>query len=474
MQKMFLIFILSSNLFSQSVPAGFKIEKILDLSRLDLAFDILPDGRILVATKDGQVKLYVNNQLREELLIELNDIFFIGESGLTGIAIDLDYPSEPYLYLFYSHIDSTNKVSRFTFKGDLSDSNSSNLVAENELVLLSVPNELSHHNGGTVRFGNDRTLYISTGDDGHPGLVQSLSTYNGKILRINRDGTVPSDNPVFPPFPSRYIKKKPELFAFGLRNPFRFSLNIHDELFIGDVGGQDKEELNISVGGENFGWPHFEGTKVNDSLSTLIKPDPLFPIFEYDHLVGNSSVIALMSYNKLGLNGFPDEFEDTFFYADLFADWIHYLKFDGNKWISREFGMDFFFPVDTKVSIDGSVYILELYSALKKIVYTESPTSINNNEADKKFILNQNYPNPFNPSTSIKYELAERANVNLEVYDISGGHVYTLVNQYQQAGSYSIQWDGNNKFHQTVASGIYFYRIRIGGFTQIRKMLFIK
>jgi len=469
---LFLILLLAGNLFSQTVPAEFDVEKILEICCNDLGFDILPDGRIIIINKFGKVKFYVNKKLRREFLNSTlpKNTFNKTESGLTGIALDPDYPVEPYLYLFYSHIDSTNRISRFTFKGDLTDVNSNNLLIEDELILLKIPFENDIHNGGTLRFGKDKTLYISYGDDHNRDIVQSLSNYNGKILRINRDGSVPIDNPKFP----GRRNKTPETFAFGLRNPFRFSLNVDDELFIGDVGKSAKEELSISVGGENFGWPFYEGTKINDSTTVLIKPNPLFPIFEYNHThPGNDAVIALLSYNRLSFGSFPEEFEDTYFYADFYKDWIRYLKFDGVNWKSNEFGTGFSFPVDAMLKQDGSIYILEYGVALSRIIYNNF-TSIDENEIPEKFSLNQNYPNPFNPSTTITYELAERANINLEIYDIVGGHVYTLVNQYQQAGSYSIQWDGSNKFHQMVASGVYFYRIRVGSFTEIRKMVFIK
>ena len=264
------------------MPEGFEIIKILELCCHDVGFDIIPDGRIIVINKFGEVKLFVNGELRKRFLAGIiDDIFPNTESGLTGIAIDPDYPSEPYLYLFYSHVDSTNRVSRFTLKGDLDDPDSDNLIAEDEFVLLTLPLENDEHNGGTLRFGEDKTLYISSGDDHLPELVQNLSTYNGKILRISRDGTIPPDNPTFLNQP---VDRKLEVFAIGLRNQFRFSLNLNDELFIGDVGGGAKEELDISNGGENYGWPRYEGTEDNDSLVILIEPAPLFPVFQYDHV----------------------------------------------------------------------------------------------------------------------------------------------------------------------------------------------
>jgi len=465
------ILILSNNLFSQTVPYGFEITKVLVLQDNDLGFDILPDGRIIVINKSREIKLFVNGELRNRHLIVLN-AFTNTESGLTGIAIDPDYPSEPYLYLFYSHKDSTNRISRFTFIGDLTNPNSDSLYVNNELVLLALPLNNDVHNGGTLRFGKDKTLYISYGDDEQSELVQSLSTYNGKILRINRDGTVPFNNPTFQNEPA---DKKPEIFAIGLRNPFRFSLDSNDGLFIGDVGRALREELNISIGGENFGWPKYEGTLEINPSTTLIEPVPLFPVFEYKHTGGLWAVIALLSYNKSDASGFPVEFDGVYFYADFFHGWIRYLRMEFGKWVSREFGTGFVMPVDAMLMQDGSIYILEFGTALSKIVYIRPDPIEGDIGMGKKLRLNKNFPNPFNPVTIISYELYGNANINIEVYDILGSHVRTLINnQYQQSGSYSIKWDGLNKLDQTVASGVYIYTINAGNFTQSRKMLFIK
>lgn len=455
------------NLFSQTVPAGFEIKKVLDLCCNDLGFDILPDGRIIIINKFGKVKFYVNAKLRREFLSStlLGNTFYKTESGLTGIAIDPDYPVAPYLYLFYSHIDSTNRISRFTFKGDLTDVNSNNLLIEDEFVLLKIPFENDIHNGGTLRFGKDKTLYISYGDDRNSRYVQDLTKLNGKILRINRDGTIP-DNPIFPNERIPNGLRRKEIFAFGLRNPFRFSLNINDEIFIGDVGENSKEELNISKGGENFGWPRYEGTKSNDSLAKLIDPRPLFPIFEYDHIhPGDNAVIALLSYNRFDSNGFPEEFDNTYFYADFFGDWIDYLKFDGYDWISKRFGTGFVLPVDAMLAQDGSIYILEFGRALSKITYTKLPIWIDV-EVIKEF---RNFPNPFNGTTTITYSLISSSFITLKIFNLLGGEVSILVDEFKPAGEYQTIFDASK-----LPTGIYFYVLKTESKVFRNKMLYIK
>jgi len=183
--------------------------------------------------------------------------------------------------------------------------------------------------------------------------------------------------------------------------------------------------------------------------------------------------VGLVSYNRnpIRLNNFPIEFDNTHFYADFFHDWIRYLRMEFGELVSREFGTGFIMPVDAMVGQDGSIYVLEYGTALSKITYIKPPIF---KDIDIKMQF-KNYPNPFNSSTTIYYELLENTNIHLGVYNVLGSHVRTLINQqYQQAGNYSIKWDGRDKLSQIVASGVYIYTINAGNFMQSRKMLFIK
>ena len=113
------------------------------------------------------------------------------------------------------------------------------------------------HHGGGLAFGPDGKLYISTGDNGDPPTVQSLTSHHGKILRVNKDGTIPSDNPFF----DGNGPNIDAIWARGLRNPYRFSFDsATGRMYIGDVGQNSIEEVNIGVAGANYGWPTCEGT----------------------------------------------------------------------------------------------------------------------------------------------------------------------------------------------------------------------
>ncbi|MCZ6703631.1 MAG: PQQ-dependent sugar dehydrogenase [Ignavibacteria bacterium] len=468
--KVIFVFFFTGSISAQIIlPEDFEAEKIVSFGLGgELGFAILDENRFIVISQFGKIEVVSKD--RRTRIYDLSDSLIVDrESGLLGIAIDPDFPSEPYIYLFYSHTDSSNRVSKFEISGDLNDLESHNLsvLFETEKILISLPFESDIHHSGTLRFAKDKTLYISFGDNRKEILVQNLTTYNGKILRIKRDGSVPEDNPEFPEEPNG---KKAEIFAIGFRNPFRFSIDRVGLLFIGDVGSHILEELNISTGGDNFGWPRFEGDSLRAPQNELIPPEPKFPIFAYNK-PPSRSVIALVAYHSNGKDRFPPEFIDTYFYADFFSDVepIYYLKFVEGKWQRNEFLFGISRPVDATIDRDGSLYILDRSKAIYKITYLRNPVHVDRYEKEKNidFI---NYPNPFNSVTNIFYRVTFSGFVTLKVYNITGELVETLINEVKQIGNYSVKFDASK-----LSTSIYFYRLQIDGrLLKTNKMLYIK
>ncbi|NIR52846.1 T9SS type A sorting domain-containing protein [candidate division KSB1 bacterium] len=475
---------------AQTLPEGFSVIGINESLDGDATgFALLPDEqRILVINyQKGEVKLITNGILKSQPLLTVPDLLFSSEQGLLGIAIDPDFPNSNYVYLFHTRKDSTNNVSRFTVEGDLADPNSDNLSIDvgSQQILIQMPDTLKFHNGGTLRFGNDKTLYISHGDDVHTDFIQNLTTLYGKILRINRDGSIPEDNPTFPSEPEG---KRGEIFAFGLRNPFRFSIDPEtQQLFIGDVGTTLFEELNLSSGGENFGYPRYEGFEVFRPEAELIPPDPVFPIFAYPQERGSSAVIALAAYRQKDFpndSSFPEEYDGTFFFADFFSGPIYNLRPDGEGgWTRIEFASGFTRPVDAALGSDGSLYILEFGRALKKIVFdpVTHVEDIPSAQRPEAFFLSQNHPNPFNLSTTIRFSLdardlgpAETRRATLTVYNISGNEVVTLLDEPLAPGIYARTWGGKNQQGKVVSTGLYIYNLRYGDLSQTKKMILQK
>ena len=459
--------------FSQQVPPGFTIEEVSgDLSRGSVGLALLPDGRILVIHhQSGRVELVVGDSLRMEPVLVLEDIVISSEQGLLGIAVDPDYPDSNYVYLFSTRSDSTNRVSRYTVEGQLEGATSFelNIDPSTERILFSAPDTTRFHNGGTLRFGRDKTLFMSFGDDAYAARVQSLENLNGKILRIHRDGSIPDDNPVYP---GESQHRRGEIFAMGLRNPFRFSIDpLWDRLFIGDVGTNLNEELNIAEGGENFGYPRYEGPDFFRENEALIEPLPTFPAYDYPHSSRGRSVIALFTYRQKNFPddaSFPEAYEGAHFFTDYFSDELKYLvEDDTGQGQVLTFGSGFSQLVDAAHASDGSVYLVSYQGKLLRLSYGE-PSNVASDDHSRSIadVMDQNYPNPLQGSTRISYSLSQPGQVRLDVFDLLGRKIRTLVDERQGPGRYSVQFDA-----ASLPAGVYVYRIQTNAYSLSKKMI---
>lgn len=197
----------------------------------------MPDGKFLITEREGGVSL-----LEDGEVYKVSGIKSKGEGGLLGMALSPDFKDDNIIYLYYTYEeekDTYNKVSQFNFK--------ENTLSDEKVIIDKIPGS-KFHNGGRIKFGPDDKLYITTGDSQNESLSQDKESLAGKILRINPDGTIPSDNP-FPKSP---------VFALGLRNPQGLAWHpVSKELFASDHGPNDaKDEVNLIKPGKNYGWPN--------------------------------------------------------------------------------------------------------------------------------------------------------------------------------------------------------------------------
>ena len=223
-----------------------------------------PYGGLAVADRTGSIAV-LSSEFGSQPILDLTDIVVSdkGETGLLSAAIAPDFERSPFLYVYYTMQDTNDedrrfaRLSRFPVADGIA-------VREKELIILDVPRttQSTLHWGGAIRFGPDDMLYLGIGDSKCPECAQSLDSLHGKIIRIDvREASVdhpyriPDDNPLLDTPNAR-----PEIWAYGLRNPWRMAFDPQDgTLWVGDVGQSDEEEVSIVTAGANLGWPFFEG-----------------------------------------------------------------------------------------------------------------------------------------------------------------------------------------------------------------------
>lgn len=367
--------------FAGTLPTGFTESNIVTGLSSPVGMAFLPDGRMLVIEQAGAIKLVSNGTA--STLLTVTGITTGGERGLLGIAVDPDFSTRPYVYVYYTAATSPNyaQVARYTFSNNTIDPNS-------KLILINdIPDSASNHNGGTLRFGLDKTLYISVGDDASSCDAQNRTLLKGNILRIKVDASInPADRatlaPANNPFVSAPNNNEKIVWAYGLRNPFRF--NVHPDtgaLFIGDVGAGTREEVDISIGGENFGWPYYEGTGATGTTNCG-GSNGTMPIYDYTR-GASASVIGGVVYK--GVNypndaSLPPEFNGNFFFNDYYTGNLRVLRWNGSSWNlvagvdSTNFGTGYNYVSDWTVGPDGAIYYVHQGgSRIVRIAYSQGP-----------------------------------------------------------------------------------------------------
>lgn len=326
-----------------------------------------PDGRLFVGEKGGTIKVFQNGSLIANfatIACSSNN-----ERGVLGLALDPNFATNRFVYVYYTTNGSSlnapptpkNRVSRFTEAGNQA-------VPGSETILLdNIPSDAGNHNAGCIRFGLDGKLYIATGDGGsNPALSQSLTSLAGKLLRINSDGTIPSDNPFIGG------SNRGEIWAYGFRNPFRFSFRPGSLVpYIGDVGQNSWEEVNIGVKGGNFGWNLHEGPSGGSGF--------IQPMYAYAHTGGGRSITG----GAFVGNRWPIEFQNRYLYGDYILSQLFWIQITpGNGFVSQGTLMALSGPVDFALGPDGAMYVASINTGtIKRIAYEPKVASVSGPQA---------------------------------------------------------------------------------------------
>lgn len=248
-------------------------------------------NRLFILEKGGTIQVIDNEKTATQKIdfLDITDqVSDVGEQGLLGLAFHPNFTDNDYFYVDYTNNNGDTIISRF--KINSSDTNKANKTSEK--ILLEIAQPADNHNGGQIAFGPDGYLYIALGDGGGAGdtygNAQNKTTLLGSILRIDVNSgepyTVPEDNPFY----GNAEGYKEEIYAYGLRNPWRFSFdNETGLLWAADVGQNAWEEINIIQNGGNYGWPILEGTHCYQS-TVCNKNAYISPIYEFSHTFGRS------------------------------------------------------------------------------------------------------------------------------------------------------------------------------------------
>jgi glucose/arabinose dehydrogenase len=335
------------------LPSGFTKSKVIKsglTKPMDMEF--APDGRLFVAEQGGTVRIAKPDGTLVKSIDISAKIDSSGERGLQALTFDPNFPTNHYVYLDYTKkatatVPVHNRIVRFTLNGNKSVAGSEKLIFR-----LSKQNS-AYHMGGAIDFGKDGKLYISTGDNETSENAQKLTNLFGKMLRINKNGTIPSNNPFYATASGR----NRAIWALGLRNPFKFAVKPGSpNLFINDPGENTWEEINRGESGANYGWPTYEGF--------VDSPDPALqnyqnPAFAYGHdgdpATTGCAITGGTFYNPATVQ-FPNRFLGGYLFTDVCSGWIR--RYDPATDTAKGFATGLGRIVDLEVSKDGKLYYL--------------------------------------------------------------------------------------------------------------------
>ena len=317
----------------------------------------LPNGRLAVAEREGIIAAYSDepNAAPPKTILDLTDktICCKGESGLFSAALDPQFEKFPFLYVYYrvvsEHAYGENapglavRLARFrVYDGQA--------VKSSELTILDVPQPIDFHHGGAIRFGADGMLYLGIGENTSDEKAQSLDTLLGKVIRIDvRDATL--EQPYRTPLDNPFVdnpEARPEIWAYGLRNPWRMYFASDGKLFIADVGYQTRDEVSIAAAGTNLGWPMCEGNSCKEGIQADAA-GLTAPIISYGREDG-CAIIGGVTAPRLN-NGFV--------FGDLCSGSVWLLEHDEREgWRTRALAQADLNILSFGIGADGTIYVL--------------------------------------------------------------------------------------------------------------------
>lgn len=396
------------------------------------------DSRLFVTEQLGTIKIIRSEGITESrpfldisAKVTPTNISNAGEQGLLGLVFSPEYITDGYFYVNYTNKTGIGNTVIARYKVS-ADPDSADVASEQ--ILLTVTQPFANHNGGCMKFGSDGYLYIALGDGGSGGdpgnRAQNLGVLLGKMLRIDVSAdtaaySIPPTNPYF-----GSLTAANEIWASGLRNPWRFSFDrLTNDLWIADVGQRNWEEINYqstsSPGGENYGWRCYEGNNIYDTTGCSLPSSYIMPVKEYSHAATSGcSVTGGFVYRDslfMDLYGY-------YFFTDYCNGVIYALTTDGNATLStagtfagRNFST---FGEDTT----GQLYIGDQSTGT---VYRIMGSGVEVKEVNADIENEIIYPNPGNGSFTYELISNKEAEVEITITDITGKECFNISEELQ-------------------------------------------
>jgi glucose/arabinose dehydrogenase len=335
-----------------TLPQGFTDSQVVSGLTNPTDMEFAPDGRLFVTEDAGRVRIAKPDGTPLTTFLDISSkVDSLGERGLLALTFDPGFSTNGYVYLHYTRKATSttpphNRVVRVSASGDRAVSGSEKLIFR--LGNQSAANQFPQFMGGALDFGRYGKLYVATGDNDTADKAQQLTNLFGKMLRINKDGTIPTNNPFY----ATASGNNRAIWTLGLRNPFKFAVQPGtDTILINDVGENTWEEINRLQKGANYGWPVHEGEAKD--------PPYVDPIFAYAHGDDpNTTGCAITGgtfYNPTSTL-FPQEYVGDYFFADFCSGWIRRL--DPSTGEASGFATGLERPIDLEVSQAGELYYL--------------------------------------------------------------------------------------------------------------------
>ncbi|MGQ9644329.1 MAG: PQQ-dependent sugar dehydrogenase [Ignavibacterium sp.] len=452
--KKYFISLLLIAAFSVNAQYNFQIAfpNLTFTNPLDLQHAGDGSNRIFVVEQAGRIKVFPNNSsvTATKIFLDITDrVTFGSETGLLGLAFHPNYENNGYFYVNYTAPSPLRTVvSRF----QVSSTNPDSADKNSEQILLTFNQPYSNHNGGCVAFGPDGYLYIATGDGGSGGdpqnNAQNITNLLGKFLRIDVDNPQPPLNYGIPPTnpfaDSTNTSIRKEIYAYGLRNPWRFSFDpVSGWLWAADVGQNSWEEIDIITNGGNYGWRCYEGNHPYNTSGC--NGTYIFPIWEYSHSDGIS---VTGGYVYRGQN--VPELYGKYIYGDYGSRKVWSLFYDGvnppsNTQITTAAGPITSFGVDQ----NNELYLVSFNGKIYNFIPTVIPVELSSFTAtvvNGKVRLDWYTVSETNNSGFVIERSQDGVNFK-DIYFIGGNGTSTQRNIY----SYT---------DEDVSSGVYYYRLK--------------